>query len=890
MNFYQSLLWCYPRSFRERFGADMCRSFASELAVLQSKHPLARAGFLAATALQAIWFGTLERFPKGPVMRSFFQFDIRAAYRSLRSTPVITAIALASLALGIGANTALFSILNGLVLKPLPVKEPERLAFVGDGSWTNPIWEQMRPHAHELFDGGFAWASTSFDLSVRGERDLVTGAFASGDVFTTLGVAAPLGRTFTAVDDARGGGPDGAVAVISDGFWKRRYGGDASVVGRKITLNKTPVTIIGVTQPGFFGLDVGRVADIIVPLADHGIIAGPDSMLDNGKAWWLDIYLREKAGQDLDAATLALRSIQSQVRDGAMAPDWDPQNKAQFLKEPFTLTSAATGQSRLRGSYQKPLTIVMAVVAAVLLIACANIANLLLSRATARRQELSLRLALGASRFRLGRQLFAESLLLAGAGAVLGLALAKWGSALLVNQLATSVNHVVLDLAIDWRVLGFTAGAATATTLLFGLAPAFGVAGLSPNDALKEQSRNVAGDRRYGIRTLLVVTQIALSLVLIVGAGLFVRTFSKLATSPLGFDPSRLEVVNVIMGPAAQGDEIRTDLAHRFGDAAAKVPGVERAAISLFPPMSGVGWNDRVTVRDGVQLSGRQSEVWVNGLGEGWFETYGMRLMAGRDFSAHDTASGQAVTIVNEAFIRKFIGAGAPAVGRIVLSSDRPGGPPKEVMIVGVVNDSIYRSVRQGVVATMFRPFDQTGRMSGQVPVTIRLAGRGGADVEHGVAAALAAVDPQASFTFRPYADMLSGSLAPERITALLSAFFGGLALLLAGLGLYGVTSFSVNRRRSEIAVRMALGANAAGVVRSVLARVAVMVLAGVVLGAALSLWLSKFVATLVFGLPPRDVRTLVLAALVLTITGVAAGWLPARRASRLDPTAILRE
>lgn len=889
MDFYESLLRCYPRSFRERFGADMRRAFAADFANVQSQGPARRAGFLAATAVHAAWFGTLERFPRGPFMRSFFQFDIRAAYRSLRATPVVTAIALASLALGIGANTALFSILNGLVLKPLPVHEPERLALLDDGSWTNPIWEQMRPHGRELFDGAFAWSATSFDLSESGKRDMTTGAYASGDIFKVLRVPAVLGRTFDTRDDVRGGGPDGAVAVVSHRFWKNRMGGSPSALGQRVSLNRKPFTVIGVLEPGFFGIDVGRVADVIVPLANEAVIAGPDSALDVRLNWWLEIYVRLKPGQTLEQGTLALGSIQPGVRDGAVPPDWDPKAKSEFLQDPFKLVEGATGLSALRARYAQPLTIVMVVVVAVLMIACANIANLLMARATARRQELSLRLALGASRFRIGRQLFAESLLLAVVGAALGLVIAKFGSAILVSQLATSVNQVVIDLALDWRVLGFTTVTALTTTLLFGLAPAFGIAGVSPNNALKEQGRGVAGDRKYGFRSFLVVAQLALSLVLVVGAGLFVRTFSSLAGAPLGFDPSRLIVVNVTMGPGAVGNDIRAAMSHQLGDAARSVPGVEHAAISSLAPMAGSAWNDMVSVRDGLPVTGRQAETWVNGIGPGWFDTYGIRKLQGRDFSKIDTKNSQKVAVVNEAFVRRFIGDGAAAVGRTIVTRGGPNEPPSDLTIVGVVSDSIYRSVRQGIVATMFIPFDQMDRMGRQIPVTIRVAA-GAGNVERGVAAALTEVDRQASFSFRPYGDMLRGTLAPERITAILSAFFGGLALLLAGLGLYGVTSYSVNRRRSEIAVRMALGANVSGVVRNVLGRVGAMVMIGVAAGVGLSLWLSKFVTTLLFGLPPRDLRTLVIAAVVLTVTGLIAGWLPARRAARLDPTAVLRE
>ena len=466
--------------------------------------------------------------------------DLRDAFRALKATPVVTLVAILSLALGIGANTAIFSILDSLMLRTLPVKEPQRLVLLGEGdaartSWTNPIWEQVRER-QRLFDGAFVWWSTRFNLAQGGPTELVDGLWASGGLFDVLGVPAILGRTFTEADDRRGGGPDGPVAVISYNFWQRRFGGAADAIGRSLTVERVPFTIVGVAPPDFFGVDVGRTFDVAIPIGTEPLIRGKESSLDGRSYWWLNVMIRLKAGQSLEAANSAIRGVQPQIREATMPQDWRPQDKDGYLKEGFSLIPAATGGSGLRQRYRLPLTTIMVVVGLVLLIACANIANLLLARATARRHELSVRVALGASRMRIARQLLSESLLLSGMGAAIGLLFAQWGSRLLVRQLSTSTNTVFLDLSLDWRVLGFTAGVAIATAVLFGMAPALRGTRVQPNDALKSQGRGVVGDGRLGLGNVLVVLQVALSLVLIVAAGLFVRTFSSLASLNPGFD------------------------------------------------------------------------------------------------------------------------------------------------------------------------------------------------------------------------------------------------------------------------------------------------------------------------------------------------------------------
>ena len=821
-------------------------------------------------------------------MRSFLGFDLRDALRSLRATPVITFVAVLSLALGIGANTALFSILNGLVLKSLPVKAPEQLALIKDGSWTNPIWEGFRSRAPQLVDGAFAWSAGQFDLAATGQRDPVQGAYASGATFDVLGVKPEIGRLFTQADDVRGGGSDGPVVVISHRLWQTRFGGQVTVLGQSMLVNRVPFTIIGVTPSGFLGVDVGTAKDLFLPLADEAAIRGKESMLDIRAAWWLDIMIRRRPDQTLDQAALALNSVRLAVRDETIPPDWDAKNLAGYLKNDLQLADASNGfETTLRTKYSQPLTIIMFVVAAVLLIACANIANLLLARATARRHEMSLRLALGASRFRLVRQLLVESAVLALVGGVMGLFLARLGGALLVRQLGTSASSVTLDLSLDWRVLAFTAAVALVTTLLFGLAPAAGLASVSPNDALKEHSRSVTGDRRFGIRNVLVVTQVSLSLALVIGAGLFVRSFTSLATMPLGFDPSRLLVLNVDASRSDLAPDARLLAYDRIRDAVAAVPGVRSASISAFTPISGVGWNGRMLVEGGPEVPMKERMIWVNPVSSGWFQTYGIPLRMGRDFSSVDGKDGLPVVIVNETFVKRFVGDQNPIGLRT-----KGGYGVKGIdsyTIIGVVGDSVYRNARAGVYATVYAPMAQTGRTEASFAITVDVAGDRGS-VRRELTNAISRADSRLAFSARDFSDFVRASTAQERLVAMLSGFFGVLALLLAGLGLYGVTSYSVHRQRRDIAVRMALGATSTAVVRMVLQRVEWLVAAGVTLGVGFAMWATMFAGPLLFGLTPRDPATFVTAAAVLLVTGIVAGWLPARRASRLDPTTALRD
>ncbi len=555
--------------------------------------------------------------------------DLRDAARGLRKNPGFAAVAIATLALGIGATTALFSIFNSLILRPLPVREPHRLALLTNGSWSYPIFQEIRARETDLSDGVVAWASERFDLSQAGRTVPVDGAYVSGRFFDVLGVTARRGRMITSADDG-GAAPDGPVAVISHRLWRQHFAGADDVIGRQLTVQRVPFTIVGVMPPGFFGPEVGRVTDVVVPFGAEPLIRGKESRLANNGFWWVQIMLRLKPGQAIDQANAALRAEQPRIVAGA----------SRTLTEPLTLAPAATGDSSLRSRFETPLFAMVVAVSLVLLVACANIASLLLARALARRRELSVRLALGSSRSRIARLLFIESLMVAAAGAAFGLAFASWSSALLVRQLSTWQNTVSLDLTLDWRVLAFTAMLACLAAIIAGVAPVLAMKSIAPGEALKVTGRGIAGDRRFAVRSALVVAQIAVSLILVVSAGLFLRTFQALNHLPLGFVPEPLLVVELDLQTGGGPPEERGARVERLRHAAAAVPGVRSAAVSARRILAGGGWSTGIVgVGDGPMVRlrsvGRPS-LWLNATTPGWFETMGTPLVSGRDFTATD--------------------------------------------------------------------------------------------------------------------------------------------------------------------------------------------------------------------------------------------------------------
>jgi len=832
------------------------------------------------------------RDARGTRLVSDLAQDLRYGLRVLRKSPGFTFVAIASLALGIGANTAIFTLVDSLILRALPVRDPGALVRLKDGSWTNPIWEQIRLRAPQLVESAAACSDARLDLASGGEAQLAQAFYASGEFFDVVGAPAMLGRTFTSDDDRRGGGSAGPVAVLSYAFWQRRYGGAADAIGRTLALNGIPFTVVGVTPPGFFGPSVGRSFDVAVPIGMVDRLEQSEhSRLDARSWWWLDVIARLRPGQTAEAATRSLRAVQPQIREATLPANWRPKDLEQYLREqPLTFVPASNGFSEIRGSYERPLLTVMGVVALVLLIACANLASLLLARANARRQELGARLALGASRQRLARQLLAECLLLALPGAALGLVVAQWGSRLLVRQITAQQGLVSLDVSLHWRVLLFTVAVTLATALLFGVAPALRATGFSPQDAMRQQGRSIAGEGPGALGGPLVVVQVALSLVLVFAAGLFLRSFSGLATRDLGLDEDALLLVNLDAQRSGNAKE-RGALFDRVAREAATAPGVAAAAVSAVAPVSGMGWNDRFVVQGGATLSDRDQSAWANAVTPGWFATYRTALVAGRDFDARDGRGAPHVLIVNEAFVRRFVGAGSP-LGRVVEQEGRPGERRPPLEIVGLVKDAVYRSPRDPAEPTVYFPMAQLPEEDSWPFASLAVRSRTGspAGLTRPLAAAIGRVDPKLSLTFKLLSDQVGAAMMRERIVAMLSGFFGFLALFLAGLGLYGVTSHAVNRRRTEIGVRIALGADSRGVVRLVLGRASRLIVVGVVAGAVMSLLLSRFVEALLYGLPPRDPATLAGAAAVLVGVGLLAAGLPARRASRIDPAQVLRE
>jgi predicted permease len=880
------LLRACPARTRARFGEGMRFAMNRDLEAARARGSRAVAAFWSATIFDTCRFALAER-RGGFTMRGMFTVDWRDAWRSLRAAPLVTTFAVVSLALGIGGVTALFSILNSLALKPLPVRDPAGLVLLADDSWTNPIWEEVKSRRQTFAADAFAWATTGFNLSSTASTDMVDGIFASGNMFDLFGVPAVVGRTFTEADDVRGGGADGPVAVISYAMWQRRYGGAPDVVGRSLSIERAPFTIIGVTPKGFFGPDVGRSFDVAVPIGTEPLIRRDATVLDQRSTWWLNIMARLKPGQTAEQATALLRAIQPQIRQATVPTGRTEDIRASYLTDPFTLAPAPGGRSVWRARYERPLTAILAVVGIVLLIACANVANLLIARASTRRHELTLRLALGASRWRIARQLLVESLWLAAAGAALGVWLARWGSRVLVAQLSSVAATVNLDLALDWRVLGFTSIVSVASALLFGVAPALSVSRITPNEVLKEEGRSGALDRRAGLRHASVVLQVALSLALVVGAGLFTRTFVALQTRDLGFNRHGVLLITANVDRNPVRGEARRALLTRVEEAVRNVPGVSGAAMSFTTPVARSGRNTAVAVPPDSPLSRRERMTWVNLVTPGWFDTMGFRLDGGRDFNGHDTAGAPLVAIVNRAFARRFLPGLSPVGAQTSTQEPTPGHNPT-YQIVGIVEDAVYRSLRAPMEPTMYLPYAQEEDDS-VVTIAARATSGSPGSLVHSVSAAIEKEDSTAVLSFRSMDDQIAAALTQERLVATLASFFGLLGLLLAAVGLYGVTSYAVTSRRTEIGIRMALGASANGVVAMVLRRVASLVSLGILIGAGLSMWAARFVKTLLYGLDARDPMTFALAAALLMLVAAVAAWLPARRASRIDPMRVLR-
>ncbi|HTB09930.1 MAG TPA: ABC transporter permease [Bryobacteraceae bacterium] len=798
--------------------------------------------------------------------------DLRYALRSLRSTPAFALTAILSLALGIGANTAIFSLIDSVMLKTLPVNHPEQLLQVRtpagfDDLFTNPLWEQIRDR-QDVFSTLFAYSRTRYNLAAGGEVRNIEGARVSGQYFESLGIHAVLGRTLTAEDDKRG---CAGTAVLSHDFWQRAYAGRTDVVGQTISLNGHPFEIVGVTEPGFSGIEVGSAVDVSAPICTEAILDPATNSLDKRGDWWLRIIGRPKPGTSAAQVTARLNTLAPEIFKATLPPNLlHADQQAKYLAGTFNTAPASGGVSGVRSQYRLALLTLMVVVGVVLLIACANVANLLLARGAARQREIAIRMALGSGRARLIRQLLTESLLLSFGGAALGVVFAQWGTRLLVGLLSTSRSSVFLNLSIDGRMLAFTAGVATLTGLLFGLAPAWRGTRVQPQTAMKANSRGVIEGAGFGLAKTLVMLQVALSVVLVVGAGLMLGTFWKLSSLDTGFDRQNVLLVRL--------DKAKPIAYQEILDRVRAIPGVLSASMSGQVPIGRGSWNEELDIEGYGNAS-----VMYNSVTAGYFETLRTPLVMGRDFNQYDTPQSQSVAIVNETFARRYYGFANPLRKRFRW---RPGSKlSAPVEIVGIVKDAKYASLREKPSPTMFIPETQVGPR-GFANIEIRA----NTDVVPSVKAEIEAVNRDINLQFATFTTQIEESLVRERLLATLSGFFGGLALLLATIGLYGVMSYNVARRRNEIGIRMALGAEQARVLRMVLGEVGILVFSGLAVGIAAALATTRFLQSFLYGLAPNDPWVLGSAAAVLASVALLAGYLPARRASRLDPMTALRE
>jgi predicted permease len=677
--------------------------------------------------------------------------------------------------------------------------------------------------------------------------------------------------------------------MISHRLWQRQFAGKADAIGSTLVVGRHPFTIVGIVPPGFFGLDVGTGFDVALPYSAEPLLDGNPSLVSAPTAWWVKVVLKRRSGQLLAAGTASLRGVQPSIRMATLPGTYSGEQAAHYLTDPFDLVPVSRAISQLGVQYQRPLITLLTIAVLVLLIACANIANLLLARTSSRRHELSVRRALGASGRQLAAQLAAESLLLAGIGAVIGLMCAVWGSRLLVQQLSTFNRLISLDLSLDWRVLAFTVGVTLGTAVLFGTIPALGAARTQPNEVLKQHARNVMGGRRISPSQLIVVAQVALAMVLVFSAGLFIRTFVALTKQHVGVTPDRVFTVRVDSDFRSATPEAAIAEFERLRTAAAEVPGVAMATMSSMTPVNGMIWQFVLDASDAPSMSETERSMVANLVGPEYFSTLGTRLLAGREFGRSDGRLAAPVAIVNESFVRKYLG-GHCVVGHHIRQTGYGGRPTIQREIVGCVEDSVYRTLRQVHEPTVYLPIAQRPQPPPYINITVRAAGGSPALLGAGVIRAISAVDPEARLSPRLLSEQIDSSVAQERVIAILSGLFGGFALLLAALGLYGVTAYGVSRRRTEIGVRLALGAGPGAIVQMVLRRVALQIATGAALGIIASLWVSQAVAKLLYGVRPQDPFTLGAGAILLVASTVVAGWLPARSASLADPAQVLRD
>ncbi len=830
--------------------------------------------------------------------------DLGYAVRTLRRQPVFAGVLLVSLALGMGANTAVFTLVDAILLRPLPVPHPEQLVAMGNVGRVNslstggprtdllsvPIYRDVQD-ASPLLTGLLASGRTGgLDVVIdsgstpgSGRAEHPRGRLVSGNYFSVLGVSALLGRTFTVADDRV---PDGSpVVVLSQAWWKARFGGDRSVIGRVLRVNGRDYTIIGVAMPGYGGEIVGQPTDLWIPLSmQPAIEQGSNRLEDRASSWLLLMGRMTEHGTVAQVRTSFRALITRSIDAHASAAELAPERVA--AREPLRVQPGGRGFSWVRGHYARPLLTLMVAVALVLLVVCANVANLLFARGVSRSRELGLRVALGAGRDRLLRQLLTETVLLAAAGGGLGLLMAWWGSTALVRLAALGPAVLAEGWRLDWRIFGFAGGLALLTVLLCGLAPALRATRAQPAAVLREQGRGVTGGAahsagRFAMGRVLVGAQVALSLMLLVGTSLLVRSIHKLQSQDPGLAQEQLLLVDVDVAPTGLQHPALQALAVSVADHLRQMPGVAAATFSENGIFSGTESATSLTVPGFVARTMDDTVVNYDRVGPGYFRAIGARLLLGRDIEDSDRAGAPGAAVINQTMARFYYPGGAAAGQHITVDS-------VDYQIVGVVADTRDHTLRGDAVRRLYLPLAQSREGIGELHFEVRAAAP--LEVAHAVRAAVLAVHPQLRLlSIDPLTRLMRDSIGQDLLLARLVSFFGVLALVLAALGLYGVLSYLTAQRTSEFGLRMALGAAPRTVSRMVLGEALLLVAAGAAAGLPMSLGVAWLMRNQLFGVSPADPVSVGIALLVLAGSATCAGWLPAARAARVGPLTALR-
>ena len=823
--------------------------------------------------------------------------DVTFALRIFKKAPLFVAVALVSLAFGIGANTAIFTLVDQVLLRMLPVKHPEQLVLLagmgqhyGGNSGFNrlsyPMYADFRDHAR-VFNGMFCSRQTDMSVSYAGHTERISGELVSGNYFPVLGVTAAIGRLFTASDDQfQGGHP---VAVLSYGYWQSRFGRNPGVIGQKLTINGYQYTVIGVSQPGFTGTDPAYAPAIRVPMMMADKVGWTDNLNDRRFRWVL-VFGRLKLGVSLKQAKASLQPLFHQIlemevkqKEFAKASAY---MKTAFLKMWMDVLPGSTGLSSLRRQFSKPLLLLMATTGLVLLIACANVANLLFARAAARQKEMAVRLALGSGRRRIIRQLLVESLLLSVTGAVVGLVLAVVMDKALISFLPPSTARLAISPNPDWRILSFALAVAMLTGIAFGLVPALQATRQNVGDVLKNQAGAVLGGGSTAVRKLLVAAQITLSLLLLIGAGLFIRSLQNLKDLDPGFRTTNLLAFKV--DPILNGytkERARLFFQHLQDDLRA-IPGVQNAALAVVPVLEDNEWDNWITIDTYKPKTGELPDPHVNFVSPDYFKTMHITLLAGRDFRTTDVLDAPLVCIVNDAFAKKYFGTTNAIGHRIGMGIDP--GTKTDITIVGVVRSTKYENMREEIPREVFTPYQQRKYVNGMTAY-LRTA-QSPESVFAQARKCVQDLDPNLPvFKMITLERQMENSLVTERLVATLSSGFGVLATLLAAIGLYGVMAFTVTRRTREIGIRMAIGAARRDVLWLVMREVLFLLAAGIIIALPVSWALTQSVRSQLYGIQPTDPLSIAIATLVIAAVAVAAGYMPARRATQVDPINALR-